>query len=103
MTPCFRFSTFSICGRIDWKFLLTRLVDLQLFEAQIRRLELQKRDRLLPRDEVIQIVGASVPTIYRWMAAGLFPRPITVGPRAVRWMESEIYEWIEDRKHSRAA
>ncbi|MBO9398230.1 AlpA family phage regulatory protein [Shimia sp. R9_2] len=64
---------------------------------------MQIRDRLLPRDEVVQIVGASVPTIYRWMAAGLFPRPIPVGPRAVRWMESEVYEWIENRKLSRAA
>lgn len=68
-----------------------------------RRLELQTRDRLLLRDEVVQIVGASVPTIYHWMAAGLFPRPITVGPRAVRWLESEVYDWIDDRKVARAA
>lgn len=27
-----------------------------------------------------------------------FPRPIHTGPNSVRWLESEVAEWIEQRK-----
>lgn len=64
---------------------------------------MKTRDRLIPRDEVLKIVGASPATIYRWMAAGAFPRPINTGPASVRWVDSEVYAWIEARKQARAA
>ena len=50
---------------------------------------------------VSSITGLSVPTIYREIAQGRFPRPIkiTVGARA--WKLSEIMEWIETRERDR--
>lgn len=46
-------------------------------------------------------VGLTESTIYERMAAGLFPRPIKIGPRAVGWIESEIDDWIEARMAER--
>ena len=54
-------------------------------------------DRLLRRDEVEARCGYSRTSIYRLMRAGLFPLPLRVGPRAVRWPESEIEHWISER------
>ncbi|GGG52598.1 hypothetical protein GCM10010964_44670 [Caldovatus sediminis] len=34
-------------------------------------------------------------------AAGEFPRRVTLGPRAVGWLESEINQWIAKRAAER--
>ena len=54
-------------------------------------------DRLLRRQEVEGIVGLGRSSIYRQMQAGEFPRPVRVGPAAVRWRESDITAWLESR------
>lgn len=41
--------------------------------------------------------GLSHSTIYLWVSEGRFPKPISLGPRAVGWVKSEIDEWINDR------
>lgn len=33
--------------------------------------------------------GAARPTIYEWMAEGLFPRPLKLGPKFAAWPEHE--------------
>ena len=45
--------------------------------------------------EVLDSVGLARSTIYKQIATGTFPRPVSVGPKAVRWRQSEITEWIE--------
>ena len=54
-------------------------------------------DRLLRRREVEQITGMGRSSIYRFMQAGAFPRPVRVGPTAVRWRASDITRWVESR------
>ena len=56
-------------------------------------------DQLLTRREVEQRCGLSRSTIYRKMRERppTFPTPIKLSQRAVRWMESEIAEWIASR------
>ena len=54
-------------------------------------------DRLLRRREVEQITGIGSSSIYRQMDRGSFPRPVKVGPNAVRWRESDIQRWVETR------
>ena len=54
-------------------------------------------DRLLRREEVESRCGIGRSTIYRWMRLGRFPEPVKVGPRAVRWPESEIEAWLTTR------
>ena len=51
-------------------------------------------ERLLRRREVEVRTGLSRTTIYRLMREESFPAPIRVGPRAVRWPESEINAWM---------
>lgn len=36
-------------------------------------------------------------SLYKFVAAGTFPRPVRLGPRAVGWVESEVNEWIDRR------
>ena len=54
-------------------------------------------DHLLRRDEVEAQTGLSRSAIYRLMRAGQFPEPIKVGPRAVRWPQSEISQFLASR------
>ncbi|MEX2165140.1 MAG: AlpA family transcriptional regulator [Sulfuricaulis sp.] len=39
--------------------------------------------------------GLSRSTIYLRVAQGKFPKPVSLGARAVGWVESEIQEWLE--------
>ena len=41
--------------------------------------------------------GLSRSTIYLRMAEGKFPQQISLGSRAVGWINSEIIDWIEHR------
>lgn len=47
--------------------------------------------------DVIRLTGLARSTIYRLMAAGLFPEPVRLGPRAVAWRRSDIERWMETR------
>lgn len=53
--------------------------------------------QLLRMSEVIRITGLSRTTINDLVAAGVFPRPIRVGARAVRWFEHEVLAYINSR------
>lgn len=47
-------------------------------------------DRILRLPAVRERIPLSTATIYRRMAAGLFPKPVPLGTRTVGWRESEI-------------
>ena len=49
--------------------------------------------RLLSKNEVVEIVGATYPTIWSWMRAGAFPRSRVVGGRSM-WLSDEVNEWL---------
>ena len=57
-------------------------------------------NRMITRREVQTRLGITKSTLYRWMLAGEFPRPISVGPRSVRWPESEVAAWVAARPRS---
>ena len=46
--------------------------------------------RFLRISEVLDRVGVSRPTIYRWVAAGEFPKQISIGTNSVVWLESDV-------------
>lgn len=54
-------------------------------------------NRLLRREEVEAQTGLSRSAIYRLMRAGQFPEPIKIGPRAVRWPQSELDDFLASR------
>jgi prophage regulatory protein len=41
--------------------------------------------------------GLSRSTIYLRVSEGTFPKPVSLGGRAVGWVESEIQQWLEQR------
>ena len=54
-------------------------------------------EKLMDRKQVAGAVGLSIPSLYRLMAKGHFPRPLKIGLRSVRWRESDIREFLESR------
>ena len=54
-------------------------------------------DQLLTRRDVEKRCQIARTTIYRLMRTGQFPEPIRIGPRAVRWPESEVEAWLASR------
>ena len=54
-------------------------------------------DRLLTRQDVEAHTALSRSAIYRLMRTGQFPEPLQIGPRAVRWKESEIEKFVDSR------
>ncbi len=57
----------------------------------------EQHDTLLTRRQVEARCGLSTNSVYRLMREGLFPEPIRIGRRAVRWPTSEIDEWLATR------
>jgi len=53
--------------------------------------------RLIRLREVRMRVGLGASTVYRYLAAGKFPRPVEIGGGRVAWLESEIDAWIASR------
>ena len=53
--------------------------------------------RFMRMREVIEMVGVSRATIYRWMDAGDFPRSIALGGNSIAWSEKSVQEWMESR------
>ncbi len=62
----------------------------------------EQHDTLLTRPQVEARCGLSRSSVYRLMREGLFPEPIRVGRRAVRWPASEIDEWLATRPRATA-
>jgi prophage regulatory protein len=52
---------------------------------------------ILRRPQVETRTGLSRSTLYQYIQDGLFPRPVTLGPRAVGWLESDVNAWIDAR------
>jgi prophage regulatory protein len=46
---------------------------------------------------VRQRTGLSRSTIYQRVVQGTFPAPISLGARAVGWLESEVDDWIASK------
>jgi hypothetical protein len=36
-------------------------------------------------------------TLKRWIAAGLFPKPVELGPNSIGWRVAEIEAWLASR------
>ena len=54
----------------------------------------QKKLSILRRKQVEDRTGLSRSTIYLRIQEGTFPKPISLGPRAVGWLEHEIQAWL---------
>ena len=59
---------------------------------------IQRLYRLLTSKQLTAETGISRSTIYRLLQNDAFPKPIRIGPRAMRWLESDIKAWLVERK-----
>lgn len=50
--------------------------------------------RILRLPEVKTITGLSRSTIYLKMSKGEFPKSISLGERAIGWIEGDIQDWL---------
>ena len=57
----------------------------------------QGQMRFLRLPEVMARTGLSRSTIYVRLEQGRFPRPVSLGARAVGWIEAEVDEWMRER------
>ena len=60
--------------------------------AQLR--EALTRLTILRRKQVEARTGLSRSTIYERIKTGTFPAPVSIGARAVGWLESEVSSWL---------
>ncbi|OHT19954.1 helix-turn-helix transcriptional regulator [Edaphosphingomonas haloaromaticamans] len=61
------------------------------------------KERLIRLPEVRLRTGLSTATIYRKVAAGVFPPKVQISMNVVGWYESDIDRWIENPTGWRAA
>jgi prophage regulatory protein len=50
--------------------------------------------RLIKLRDVMDITGLGRSTVYKYVASGDFPKPVSLGVRAVAWVEEEVQDWI---------
>ena len=53
--------------------------------------------KFLRLPEVINKTGYRRSNIYHLMNLGLFPKAVSLGPRAIAWVEEEVEEWMQQR------
>ena len=59
--------------------------------------------RIIRLKEVIDCTGLGRSTIYKYIGEGSFPKPVSLGNRAVGWVESEVMGWVMARIEARDA
>ena len=59
--------------------------------------------RLLRRAEVETLTALKRSAIYGKVATGMFPAPVKIGARAVRWRYEDILRWMDDLPSAKPA
>ncbi|HHT7857003.1 helix-turn-helix transcriptional regulator [Pasteurella multocida] len=59
--------------------------------------ELNKKERFISLDEVINRTSLKKTAIYSQIQKGLFPSPINLGINRTAWLESEIDHWMANK------
>ncbi len=57
---------------------------------------------LLTAKEVCGLLKMGRTTLWRWVNAGVFPAPRSVGPKCIRWTRAEVEAWIDGRTLAKA-
>jgi prophage regulatory protein len=59
--------------------------------------------RIIRLREVIRCTGLARSTIYKFIEEGIFPGAVSLGGRAVGWVEEEVLDWVLARIEERDA
>jgi prophage regulatory protein len=52
---------------------------------------------ILRLPSVLKRTGLSRSTVYLMISKGQFPAPVSLGERAVGWVESQIDQWLDEK------
>jgi prophage regulatory protein len=74
---------------------VARSVGKASIEAEQRSKQAMRSQTLMSLKDVCRLLSISRSSIYARMEAGLFPEPIRVGARAIRWRVEAIEAWVE--------
>ena len=55
-------------------------------------------DPILSPKRVAEKLGCSRESLYRWIKAGILPRPIRIGHLSTGWKTSTIEAWLSQRE-----
>ena len=69
----------------------------------MERKSMSKPIKVLRRPDVELRVGLKRSALYKAIAQNRFPKPISLGPHSVGWIESEIDAWLAERIAARKA
>ncbi len=58
---------------------------------------------ILRAADVCSILNISIPSLYRWIRVGLFPKPIKYGPNCAGWESNTLDAWVEAKKSASAS
>jgi prophage regulatory protein len=53
--------------------------------------------QMLTCRDLQELLKISKATIYRWVEAGEFPKPLHLGASMVRWRSTDIEKWLADK------
>jgi prophage regulatory protein len=51
--------------------------------------------RIIHMAEILKATGVSRATVYNWLAAGRFPKPVLLGGRTIGWRYRDVAAWLE--------
>lgn len=54
-------------------------------------------ENIYRKRELLEGLQISSVTLWRWVRAGRFPKPIRLGPNTVGWLKNEVSAWLESR------
>lgn len=56
--------------------------------------------KIIRLHQVVEQTSLSKSTIYKFIQDGKFPKQFNLGPRAAGWLQSDIDEWIEEKRRA---
>jgi len=59
--------------------------------------------KIIRLKQVMETTGLARSTIYKYIAAGTFPKPVPLGGKSVGWVDEEVQEWVLARVEERSA
>ena len=59
--------------------------------------------KIIRLKQVMETTGLARSTIYKYIAAGTFPKPVPLGGKSVGWVDEEIQEWVKAKIEERDA
>lgn len=59
--------------------------------------QIRNAPTIIRRKQVQARTGLSRSTIYLRISEGTFPAPVSLGGRAVGWIEAEVNDWLAQR------